>query len=107
MQNIGARAYYLHSVLHDWPDAEAAKSLLRIKEAMDRDKSCIIIHEMILQGQGNIPLAAQSDILMMAAFNACERTEDMWYDLVVSVGLKVDGIYSNPFSPQSIIVLRL
>ena len=107
MWNIGASVYYLHSVLHDWPDAEAARILLRIKEAMNHDESRILIHDMILQGQANTPLAAQSDILMMAAFNARERTEDMWHSLFDSVGLKVDGIYSSPLSPQSIIVLRL
>ena len=74
---------------------------------MNHDESRILIHDMILQGQANTPLAAQSDILMMAAFNARERTEDMWHSLFDSVGLKVDGIYSSPLSPQSIIVLRL
>lgn len=74
---------------------------------MDKKKSRILVHDIILQPQMNAPLAAQSDILMMAAFNAAERTEEMWKNLFDLVGLQIVDVYSHSSSPQKIIELRL
>ncbi|QGA12963.1 hypothetical protein EYB26_000608 [Talaromyces marneffei] len=40
----GAKAYYLRTVLHDWPDKQALEALARIREAMVED-SILLIHE--------------------------------------------------------------
>ncbi|KAK6838683.1 hypothetical protein RU639_000841 [Aspergillus parasiticus] len=40
----GAKAYYMRTVLHDWPDKQALQALQRIREAM-ADDSVLLINE--------------------------------------------------------------
>ncbi|KAI9709681.1 MAG: hypothetical protein M1828_002380 [Chrysothrix sp. TS-e1954] len=102
----GARAYYLHSVLHDWSDNQSTEILARIREAMG-PHSRVLLHDMVLRPQDNPPVAAQSDVLMMAAFNALERTEEMWTKLATAAGLSVISIHTSKASPQSIVEMSL
>ena len=44
----GARAYYMHSVLHDWPDEVAATILGRVKDAMRPGYSRLLINENVI-----------------------------------------------------------
>jgi hypothetical protein len=60
---IGAKAYYLRAVLHDWPDKQALAILQSIKEAMSED-SVLLIDEVLLP-ETNVPIfKAQMDFLV-------------------------------------------
>ncbi|KAK0627398.1 S-adenosyl-L-methionine-dependent methyltransferase, partial [Immersiella caudata] len=48
----GARTYYLHSVLHDWPDELCVKILERIKAAMKPGYSRLLINENVIPDTG-------------------------------------------------------
>ena len=70
-------------------------------------QSCVLLHDMVLRPQNNSPLAAASDVVMMAAFNALERTEEMWEALAAAAGLKIVQIHTSKASPQSIVEMSL
>lgn len=87
-----AKAYYLRTVLHDWPDKQAVEILSRIREAMGPD-SLVLIHEKAMP-ETNIPwMAAIGDVTMMTAFASAERTGKEWESLLNKAGLKLNRIW--------------
>ena len=60
--NLGARAYHLRGVLHDWPDHQCKVILERTIAAMEKGYSKMIINEKILPNKGVSPVAAQVDL---------------------------------------------
>lgn len=87
-----AKAYYLRTVLHDWPDKQAVEILSRIREAMGPN-SLVLIHEKAMP-ETNIPwMAAIGDMTMMTAFSAAERTKNEWETLLNNAGLKLTGFW--------------
>lgn len=94
---IGARAYYMRTVLHDWPDKQARQILEIIRAAMT-EQSMLLINELILP-DANVPLyPAQLDLSMMAIFSSLERTQKHWLELLDSAGFEVVKIW-NPRVP--------
>jgi len=85
----GAKAYFLRSVLHDWPEAQAKDILQRVKEAMTPGYSKLLVFEAILPDRvsDTYPVMAAMDLHMMANFAASERTQAQWRELFESVGL--------------------
>lgn len=84
----GARAYYLRTVLHDWPDKQAGEILMNIREVMSTD-SILLINENVLPAS-NVPLYnAQMDIAMMACFSSLDRTEKQFESLLDSAGFRL------------------
>lgn len=93
-----ARAYYLRTVLHDWPDLQARQVLTKIVAAMTAD-SVLLLNENVLPETGASPFAARVDFVMMEHFASLERTEAQWRALLASSGLKVMGVY-RPAGPS-------
>ncbi|KAK8024422.1 O-methyltransferase- family 2 [Apiospora rasikravindrae] len=91
----GARAYYLHSVLHDWPDDRAAAILHRIKAAMRPCYSKLLLNENVIPRTGAYWETSALDLVMLSLLSARERTERDWYDLVEGrCGLRIVKIWS-------------
>lgn len=87
-----AKAYYLRTVLHDWPDKQAVEILVRIREAMGPD-SLLLIHEKAMP-ETNIPwMAAIGDMTMMTAFSSAERTTKEWESLLNAAGFKLNAVW--------------
>lgn len=103
----GAKAYYMHSVLHDWSDDNAQKILLHLKEAMRPGYSKILINENVVADQGADWKITSLDLTMMAMAGSCERTETQWRALVGSVGLKISGIWKPEGATESLIEVVL
>ncbi|KAK1727910.1 S-adenosyl-L-methionine-dependent methyltransferase, partial [Colletotrichum acutatum] len=105
-ETIDARAYYMHHILHDWPDKQARK-ILEIQKAALRPvgNSRILIHDQIMDDDVRAvhPHAAVFDISMMAFGAAQERTEKEWRALVESAGLRVVKIWRVPGAVQGVI----
>ncbi|CRG87037.1 Demethylsterigmatocystin 6-O-methyltransferase [Talaromyces islandicus] len=60
----GAKAYYLRTVLHDWPDAQVVQILARLRDAMD--SSSILLIEEKAMPETDLPLmAAVGDMTRM------------------------------------------
>lgn len=73
--DLGARAYYLHSVLHDCNDASCLKILRNIVPAMQPGYSKLLINENVAPDVGASWLIISLDWLMMALGAVREQTE--------------------------------
>ena len=88
----GAKAYYLRTVIHDWPDKQAVEILSRLREAM-APSSLLLIHEKVMP-ETNIPwMAAIGDMTMMTAFSSLERNKSEWEILLEKAGLKISRFW--------------
>ncbi|KZL71134.1 catechol o-methyltransferase [Colletotrichum incanum] len=70
-----ARAYYMHSCLHDWPDDVCAKILAQIKAAMKPGYSKLLINENVIPSTGAYWETSALDMVMLTLFCSKERTE--------------------------------
>lgn len=87
-----AKAYYMRTVLHDWPDAQALQILEGIRGVMSTD-SVLLINENVLPAS-NVPLySAQLDLTMMVCFSSLDRTEKHFEELLDSAGFKLVKIW--------------
>ncbi|KAF3760407.1 S-adenosyl-L-methionine-dependent methyltransferase, partial [Cryphonectria parasitica EP155] len=91
----GARAYYMRSVLHDWPDEKCREILAQLKAVMEPGYSKILLNEYMLDNDRPDWRPLSLDLLMMVVNAASERSERQWRDLITSAGLKSTGIFSN------------
>ncbi|KAI7371858.1 hypothetical protein KC328_g17453, partial [Hortaea werneckii] len=97
----GARAYYLHSVLHDWPNPLASAILARIAQAMKPGYSKLLINENCIPDQGAHWEATALDMMMLGLVASKERTEHEWRALIEGTvrgdgfRLKVLGIWGG------------
>ncbi|KAJ5177092.1 OmtB [Penicillium canariense] len=101
---IGAKVYYLRTVLHDWDDEKALVILGRLVPAMNAE-SLILIDDMAVPDTGAHWWSACLDLHMLAVLGAHERTESQWRELLVQAGLRLISI--RPYHPtmrHSIIV---
>ncbi|KAL9080896.1 MAG: hypothetical protein Q9159_007474 [Coniocarpon cinnabarinum] len=104
----GARAYYLHQILHDWPEEQCRAILANLKPALAPDKSSrILINEMVVPSTGASLNNTAYDLIMMSMFSASERGEKTWRDLITSVGLRVNKIWTSPLAIESVIEVAL
>lgn len=78
----GAKAYFMHTVLHDWPDELCVKILKNISDAMKPGYSRLLINEQVIPPLDAHWEATSLDILMLNLFSAKERTEGEWTNLV-------------------------
>ncbi|KAK7416603.1 hypothetical protein QQX98_005074 [Neonectria punicea] len=71
-----ARAYLLHSILHDWSDDNGVKILQNLKPALKHGYSRVLLNEIVLsEEQPSVPATAM-DMMMLAHLGASrERTE--------------------------------
>ncbi|KAL4887927.1 S-adenosyl-L-methionine-dependent methyltransferase [Aspergillus ambiguus] len=98
----GARAYYLHSVLHDWPDEMCLKILANLVPALRPGYSKVLINENLIP-----PTEAQYETTgldcIMMAIASTERTESHWTQLIESAGLKIVKIWTVHKGVESLI----
>lgn len=99
----GAKAYYLHSVLHDWDDASCLQILHNIVPAMTPGHSKLLINENVVPDFGAAWPITSMDWLMMALGAVKERTERQWRGLLQQAGLEVKGIWTYEQGTESLI----
>ncbi|KAL2174027.1 S-adenosyl-L-methionine-dependent methyltransferase [Thermothelomyces heterothallicus CBS 202.75] len=92
---VGARAYYMHSVLHDWPDEVCTSILNRVAAAMRPGYSRLLINENVIPGTNADWQATALDLMVMALLSSRERTEEDWRRLLEGAGLKIVKIWST------------
>lgn len=102
-----ARAYHLHSVLHDWDDASSHTILANIAVAMEKGYSKLLINELIVPDQDASWSITSMDWLMLALGAVKERTERNWRDLVEGAGMRVTGIWTVEQGSESLIECEL
>lgn len=103
----GARAYYLHSILHDWNDEKSAKILDNLVPALKKGYSRVLFNEIVVSEERPTVPATNMDLMMLAHFAVQERTEAEWRRLLENAGLKVVDIYRYPGVAESLIEAEL
>ncbi|KAI1498355.1 putative O-methyltransferase [Biscogniauxia marginata] len=102
-----ARAYYLHSVLHDWNDDDCVKILEQLKPATKPGYSRVLINEIIVPSQNPTWPITSMDQLVFALGAMRERTEADWENILSRAGFKIVQIYSFEMGSESLIEAEL
>lgn len=95
-----AKAYFMRTVLHDWPDKQAEEILKRVHDAMDQD-STLLINEIMLPELGVLLPSVLSDMQMMGSFASLERTELQWQILLENAGFELVQVWLPPGCDKS------
>ncbi|KAL8923979.1 MAG: hypothetical protein Q9208_004263 [Pyrenodesmia sp. 3 TL-2023] len=103
----GARVYYMHGVLHDWPDEPACRILKMQKDALTPGHSTLLIHDHIVSEAPVHPHTTAYDLTMMVMVAGEERTEAKWRQLLMSAGYEMVKIWKSPMAVQGIIEARV
>lgn len=103
----GARAYYLHSVLHDWSDDDCVKILEALRPAMSEGYSIVLINELVVPSRDAAWPVTSMDHLMLVLGAMRERTEVEWREILKRAGFKVSKIYSVEMGSESLIEAEL
>ncbi|PQE16387.1 catechol o-methyltransferase protein [Rutstroemia sp. NJR-2017a BVV2] len=107
-KSVGSRAYYMHSVLHDWPDDICQKILSRIIDAMKRGYSKLLIHESVVPPTNASWETTARDIIMMTHFSSQERNEADWRNLLEGkAGLRISKIWKLDMPDECLIECEL
>lgn len=106
-EHIGARAYYLHSVLHDWSNEKCAEILARLKPAMTKGYSKLLITEHVIPDHGANWISTTLDMIMMCCFAGGERTVGEWEKLLADAGFKIMSINGCEPGTESLIEAEL
>jgi hypothetical protein len=103
----GARAYSLHSILHDWDDEEGVRILENLKPALVPGYSRVLLNEIVLSEENPTLAATSMDMMMMAHLGVRERTETHWKAILDKAGLRFLSIYTYPGVAESVIEAEL
>jgi ubiquinone/menaquinone biosynthesis C-methylase UbiE len=102
----GADAYVLSRVLHDWDDAEAARILARVREAMGTGSRLLVVEAILPERAADAPAAIRMDLHMLLLFSqAQERTEAEFRRLLEGAGLAVRRVVPTR-SPAALSVIE-
>lgn len=103
-----ARAYYLHYILHDWPDDVCEKIIAQTKTAMKPNYSKLLIHERVLPPTNASWESTALDMVMLTLLSSAERSEMDWRNLLeVKAGLKITRIWKLDLPDECIIECEL
>ena len=99
-----ARAYFLHSILHDWGDEDCLRVLANLKPALKPGYSRVLFNEIVVSEEKPSLPATSMDMMMLAHCDpAYERTERAWRDLLGKAGYVVRGIFGSTGAAESVI----
>ncbi|TKA77206.1 hypothetical protein B0A55_02578 [Friedmanniomyces simplex] len=91
---IGAKAYYLMNVLHDYPDEKCVTVLQRLRQACAAD-SLVLIDEMVLPIADGQREQVQPGLRMLSYLTGMERTRAQWENLISRAGLQLRRTYTH------------
>ncbi|KAF4440939.1 hypothetical protein F53441_12158 [Fusarium austroafricanum] len=92
----GSRAYFMHAILHDWPDAQATQLLQNTKDAMTKGYSKLFIYDIVVPPTGASISQTTMDVQMMSLLSASERTEKQWENLLTGAGFRIVNYWPDP-----------
>ncbi|KAJ5092114.1 S-adenosyl-L-methionine-dependent methyltransferase [Penicillium alfredii] len=104
----GARAYYLHQILHDYPDDRCVEIIEQVKRAMTPGYSKLLINEHVIPATGADWEATYLDLYLMVAFSARERTVEDWRNLLEKrCGLVISRFWDPGHGVEGVIECEL
>lgn len=87
-----ADAYVLKAVLHNWPDADVATILRRVREAIgDRGTPLFVVEQVVTTGDG-FDHGKVLDVDMLVLFGGRERTLGQWRETFAEAGFALVNI---------------
>ncbi|KAB5533539.1 S-adenosyl-L-methionine-dependent methyltransferase [Coniochaeta sp. 2T2.1] len=92
----GARAYFMHAVLHDWPDEKATQLLQNTRDAMVKGYSKLFVYDIVLPPTGASISQTTMDVNMMSLLSASERTKSQWEKLLNGAGFRIVNFWPDP-----------
>ncbi|KAJ5400903.1 hypothetical protein N7465_011392 [Penicillium sp. CMV-2018d] len=102
----GARAYFMHAVLHDWSDETSVKILKQIAAVMKPGYSKILINDIVIPSTDCSCYQAAMDCLVLQV-SANERTEAVWSKVITDAGLKLVKFYPDGRGYETLIEAEL
>jgi len=102
-----AKAYYLHSVLHDWGDEEIVRILKNLLPALKPGYSKILLNEIVVSESHASLQATSMDQLVFVLGAMRERIEMEWRSILELTGLRVSGIWKYPGAGECLIEAEL
>lgn len=110
-----ADVFLLRAVLHDWTDAQAAKIVRNLADAMRcRPSSKLLIMDTMLPKPGSVPVSVERlvrvrDMTMLQSFNSKERDLNDWKALLADadIGLKLVNVVQPFGSAMSVLEVTL
>jgi hypothetical protein len=107
----GADAYLLKSVLHDWDDEGSQAILATCRRAMTHSARLLVIERLMPERMEPVEphrALARTDLHMLVAHAAQERTETQFRELLAAAGLTTTSVATTPtgFSVIEAVVQR-
>lgn len=102
-----ARAYYLHSVLHDWSDDDCVRILEQLKPALKPGYSTVLINELVVPDRNASWPITSMDHLMLVLGAMRERTQADWEKILQRAGYQIQQIYAYEMGSESLIEAKL
>lgn len=98
----GGDLYILKNILHSWSDEDSLKILSNIRKVIWKEGRILII-EIIIDNHARSSWGKMTDLIMMAATEGKERTEEQYRRLLLNSGFAVTKI-KKTISPLSLII---
>lgn len=98
---VGADAYMMKHIIHDWDDEHSIKILQNIHSAMNKKGKVLIIEMVVPEGDEPGPSKAL-DLLMLVMEGGKERTKDEYQRLLEASGFRLSRMVPTK-SPYSVI----
>ncbi len=89
---VGADAYLLNRVIHDWDDAAASAILRRCREAAHKTGRVLVVESHGIAG-GDPAAFAEMNLRMLVLTGGRERTIDDYSALAAGAGLRVTAVH--------------
>lgn len=102
----GARVYFFHMIMHDWPDDACIRILRETAKAMKPGYSKLLINDMVIPSTNAPLIMTPFDLTMMAHHSGIERSERQWRALVPRAGLEIVRVWPS-LSGEGIIEVML
>lgn len=96
MLRLGARIYFMHHVLHDWPDNDVVRIFSQIAKVMKPGYSRLLLGENVLQDTDCHLYPALLDWGMMVLHSGMTRTVGRWRMLLEKAGLNLVKYWAPP-----------
>ncbi|KUI55027.1 Demethylsterigmatocystin 6-O-methyltransferase [Cytospora mali] len=102
-----SRIYFLHSILHDWPDKLATEILENLKPAFKKGYSRLVVTDVVIPAEKPSIMQATHDLCLMGLLAAGERTEADWRKLLEDVGFRIINVWKDTRGIESVIEAEL
>lgn len=102
-----SRIYFLHSILHDWPDNLATDILNNLRVAFKKGYSKLVITDVVIPAEKATVMQATHDLCLMGLLSAVERTEADWRRLLENAGFRIINVWKDTRGIESVIEAEL